>query len=370
MRRWNLFVDESGDFDNAADEVVVAALAIEVGTPGTHPLSLKRAITTIFRGVPWPPRAAEIDRPVYLALGDSLRRMRRCAAAVTDFERAADVIRARLQELSAADLREFDRAVEKEKRPGHDVVLRLDTTARRECPEEHAACRQATATALAGLTRVLGQAGAGRAPDGSPVAFIAAAAEARPGCLAQPTEPSDDRATSRYLALLGVLVGRVLAVLGRFDGPQEAYLYVLDRPIIDPRQKVPTRLLEPVVQDIVRRAVRGAHVPSVRIEVARVPRYDAEVDPRLVLADLVANRVRRTLRRESSLAGIERTLGSYCPLPMRSGVPSASHLAAAAYAHDRTDAPSEGEGASVVPIGWRRWAMEQHREWIAALGRR
>src|SRR5438876_9149080 len=90
MRHWSLLLDESGRFEDLTDDVVVAGLLVEDGTPGTGQIQVRDAVAKIVGGMPWPPKASEFTRPIALALASSERRRAKGIRGETPFEQAAD----------------------------------------------------------------------------------------------------------------------------------------------------------------------------------------------------------------------------------------------------------------------------------------
>ena len=366
VRSWGLFLDESGQFDQADDEVVIAGLLVELGAAGTHHAALRRAIVGCTSGVPWPPRAADLARPVLFAL---LVRVGRQRAGETgegpgEAEAAAEALSVRLATLAREDYRAAIRALEEGRRPPRDALLRLDRLARVQAGREWQSVRAIADTARVGLARVFAAALSQRSGGPPRHLFLVGGGETRH----EAASPADE-GTRRYLDLLELVAVRALDVIARLDGRHTIFAYVLDRGIVHPGLGVPARLHRPVVQEVFARARERVGIPGGRVmlEVVSTPRYDRQVDARLVLADLVANQLRWVMRGDPSLVTLERRLAVRVPWPARSGRPSASHIAAAGTAQERIEAVRRREAPPPWCPGARPWAVEQAEEWVRVL---
>jgi len=101
--------------------------------------------------------------------------------------------------------------------------------------------------------------------------------------------------------------------------------------------------------------------PLLRFRGERVALYDHAIEVPFVLADAFANQTRRVLGAPHlGLLAAERALRSGLGVPVRSGTPSRTHLAAAGDALRYL----RGELGELAPgLGRCDWAVEQAREW-------
>jgi len=65
---WQLFVDESGNFSDASDDVVVAGVLARGDTPGLRSEELRSALEGACPGIPWPFHTCFLNAPAYLAI--------------------------------------------------------------------------------------------------------------------------------------------------------------------------------------------------------------------------------------------------------------------------------------------------------------
>ncbi len=86
--RWHLFVDESGDFEDLATRVVVAAVALRLDRVLTRPDQLGNVLRRLAPGMPWPLHLCVVRRLSALAMAPVALRIR-AVAAVAGAERTA-----------------------------------------------------------------------------------------------------------------------------------------------------------------------------------------------------------------------------------------------------------------------------------------
>jgi hypothetical protein len=106
---------------------------------------------------------------------------------------------------------------------------------------------------------------------------------------------------------------------------------------------------------------------SVRLHAASTPDFDASVDPRIVLADFVANGARRRMRESYALRTLEAQLDAVTVGPVHSGEPPLSHVAASGWAREHIEAARRDSTTPPPPPEAKRWARDQATEWAKAL---
>jgi len=65
--RWAFYVDESGNFDDAFDDVAVAGLLLR-DSAALHPHAIRAALRRAIPLLPWPLHATFINQPAYVAM--------------------------------------------------------------------------------------------------------------------------------------------------------------------------------------------------------------------------------------------------------------------------------------------------------------
>jgi hypothetical protein len=175
--------------------------------------------------------------------------------------------------------------------------------------------------------------------------------------------PEDDR----YYELLGCVLERAASVLSSL-APCELGVRVLERSVFDPRFGKTVPLGSFHVNAVIKEL--ALKLKGVRVIPELTASFDQDVCGEFVLADFVANQSRRILSPQlSSLKGAEGEFRAHFAVPVRSGAPSRSHLAASGLARDFIETP--GSPVSAEPssrLSWqpprRRWACEQAWEWV------
>jgi hypothetical protein len=371
--RWNLFLDESGNFSDPDDEVVVAGLLVRVDIPGSHPSQIRAALEAAVPDLPWPVKASEFNRPVVFAIANYLKRRGR--AATNPLERVADELVGEITRQESGCYEAVSKALYGRQRIPYDALSRLDDLARRDW-NRYQVLRQATDASVAAIGRCIQGLGLSREGDwrlsesARDAVLLVACGETLQG---EDAAGDGDLETNRYLGLLRWTIVRAVDVVARMIGRQEVHLYVLDRDVTDTilgvRKRTPLHIrhVGPIARDVEAKCSRD-HRITVKLDA--VSRYDDRMHAALVLADFVANRTRRGLRAQpDALSAVEGQIGLEVRCCVRSGDPSASHLAAAGYAQEtieRVRTASQGTTAE-APVGARSWALEQAAEWTRVL---
>lgn len=342
---WDLFVDESGNFEDADDDATVCGLLVRAGLPGTRPPELRTSLQGVLPFLPWPFHARLYNRPAFLGI-----------VAARDDEsskRWAEAGRHAVAWFEAHSPRELAAvigALDGGKEPQHDDVVALDDALRRSDRALYRELRALRRHVYAHFEAILTELAVLAGSDRDPAIALLATGEPR-------RDDGEGGGDERYRGHLQCLLERAADVLRRRGGSHRIWVHVLTRyvhePVLDRRVPMHIRHVAPLAF-----AVSGGEV---RVAVASVPRYDDAVHPALVLADRAANRARPVLARDQALAKVETALRQALKLPVRSGHPSVSHVAA-------TGSASRYIAGEVdrMPSDARRWTVDQAEEWIAA----
>jgi len=345
MRRWRLFIDESGDFDT--DTSIVVGVLVEQPAPSWEPARLRRALEAAAPGVPWPIHGWLTRRFGMYLLWDLLEAERSGAATAESLRvcvRSCEKVR--------------DEALERlrsGREPSRQTIDAIED-AIKDAGEMHAFAGRRIAT-LEGIGRVLDAATAA----GEVALVFAALAEA-------PAESKDP-----YLHTLTTGLERAVDALAALPGSHEVRVHALGRHVLDPDLGANTPLHVRHVAACAGEAVAAAGLGRVRLVPERVAVYDIDVHPALVVADLLANRARRLVK-DRGLVDLEGRIARTLRVPVRAaGLP----LAAATGAPRVAVADARGGGAAAAddarahldaaPPPWR-WAREQAEAWIDHFG--
>jgi hypothetical protein len=204
--QWVLFLDESGQFDLPDESVCVAGLLLQADDGVARRGWLREPIERAVPWAPWPPHAAWLRRPSYVAwcLMRPEARVPEGAAAAVEFVKAAGDPAPRSVVASAA----------KGERPSWNEVAASDAWLEANGPQHLSALaaewERARGNLQAFLEHLAGQLG----PEGC---LLVAATEERGGERAS--------APDRYLALLEVALERVFAFL-RARPPEDHLVWV------------------------------------------------------------------------------------------------------------------------------------------------
>lgn len=354
---WRLFVDESGNFSDPDDEVVVAGLLLRDGAAGSDSEQIRASLQQAVPGLPWPIKASEINHPVVFALLPD-----------ADPERAR--LRVHLQGALPEDFAAASDALAEGRRLPYQAVANLDREARQR-RDEYAAFRRQSDRTIASIGRLIEQLASSESSPGGAV-FVGCGETVRG--YERETGDDSDIATCRYESLLQWLMVRAMDVLHRYEGRHRLHLHVLERHVWDRQLSMQAPLHSRHIAPLRLAAERisGGATHRVELKFDEVARYDDRAHAGLVLADFMANRARAALlRRSESLDEVEAALGLMLRCPVRSGEPGASHLAAAGAAQRLIEL---GRGGGEVTEGFpltegRRWPAEQAAQWIEVFRR-
>jgi hypothetical protein len=365
--QWGLFVDESGDFKEPEDGAVGAGILLRLDVPEVRVQAIDRDLYRAVPGFPWPLHAAHINVPVMGALA---RTARLRFASPTDashwrpnpFDAVATSAVETLEREDAPRVGRVLDALRRGERPDFDDLRKLDGLLKASGRAMHRKlqdyARQATAWILAVI---------GRLAPTSNVHLLAAtvlSGESIPGDAIPPGAEGDRADAERYFTLLQCLLGRTCDVLSRLPGPHEVAVHVANRPVDSTRGRVQFDLSH--LREMIRLATPPG-LTSVRLHAASTPDFDASVDPRIVLADFVANGARRRMRESYALRTLEAQLDAVTVGPVHSGEPPLSHVAASGWAREHIEAARRDSTTPPPPPEAKRWARDQATEWAKAL---
>lgn len=353
MTDWALYLDESGPFDDPGEAVTIAGLLVNHSRSGPSSADLDAALRRAFPEFPWPFHRAYLLQPAYVALAAAHTARRRPGRRYRgELVRAAEEAAAWLEAECPEEARAAGEALERVQEPRYEHLSRLSRRLREGRPgltgTFESAAREVWDHVRQAATLIAGPASAEE-----PRAFLAASSETRVG-------DSGPGADERYFALLQALLHRTRALLERRTGEHRVSVQVLGRSVVDPVVSGRRPLMMQDVDRVIARVMSGAP-PQLRFRAERVARFDLAIEVPFVLADAFANQTRRVLREPvRGLVAVEETLHSGLGVPVRSGAPPRTHLAAAGDALRFLT----GELDALEPGGGRRdWAVEQAREW-------
>jgi hypothetical protein len=351
MTEWALYLDESGPFEEPREAVTIAGLLVNHSRPGPSAADLDSALRRAFPEFPWPFHRAYLLQPAYVALAAAHTARRRPGRHYRgELIRAAEEAAAWLEIECAEETWAAGAALEGGREPEYEELSRLSRRLRDGRPglaaifdsvtrEVWDHVRQ-TAALIAGT------------PE-EPRAFLAVSSETRVG-------DSGPNADERYFALLRALLHRTRALLEARTGEHRVSVQVLGRSVVDPVVSGRRPLMMQDVDRVIAQVMSDAP-PLLRFRSERVARFDPTIEVPFVLADAFANQARRVLREPGLALGVvEQSLRASCGVPVRSGAPPRTHLAAAGDALRLL----RGELRDLEPGGGRHaWAVEQAREW-------
>jgi hypothetical protein len=425
IRRWNLYVDESGDFSrDDSDPAVVGLLAAEY-CKSVSVLRLKQALRQAMPEVGWPIHATYTRIPVMYAFWEEFHSENRAVSVDGWRERSGVAVEILLflEELLPESFERVKIAVEEGKDPDWDSVQKLDCSLKKVNGEFYAWCHRRKRQARSGLMRVL-EAMAAEAERNS-LWFVISAEASRgdtflkmeSGPLAanlemrgkskggrsrsrgslgsstaagnEPTIVADPAGTpasnlfplnDRYLVLLACCLQRVAHVLSTLGGEHLVAIRACRRRVA--HEILPAKVdLRP--QDVGRAAVQAtgrkdrkwlANGGSVRFVPMATHAFRANVHPCLVVADYAANEARRHVRRYIGLAKLRRRIENALAVSVSMDDRHEPSIAASGVAQQHverafTDMFSAGDACpSEGPLfepEVRLWAREQAFAWAS-----
>lgn len=278
---WQLFVDESGDFDADAP-TLVAGWLVRIDDSSELRAHLRRALDTAVPSLRYPQHANRANLLATRALELARWRRRAPGAPERPWEAAVSPALARLR--AAATHPAVAPALERIDRGGS-----MDYELLRRCSDWLSACHPTEAARLRAL-----------ADEERAAVFdtLAGLPSSEAFAIAAYDDGGEEAPSDRYLALLEAMLERVLALFRHADARVEVRAHVLVRDVQAPDFHRPIRLRAADVVRAVRAAERfpllvpdaGQPDPRVRI-VPEVPsEFAPTAHPGLVFADWIANR--------------------------------------------------------------------------------
>ncbi len=341
--QWDIYVDESGNFAKPTDDVICAGLLVHRRRCAFTKARIRSTLESTTPELPWPFHAAHFDIPFFIGLAalhqrDTERVKKTFSKNILAALPALEAFIANDAAMMAlfvqysigsmptpTQLRQADRQFEKHDIVSHRAFLNRSRNISR---------------VINRTLRILHEEHLPGAVNGTHV-FVAGETH----CGAAYVLPYGARAwTSRYNVLLASLVKRVSQALERMPGEHVVDATVLERDARD----AATGIVTPMRREQVEAVARSASC-AVTVRVREVPAYRDGMDPALVLADFIAYTARPLLRKNTTLSETEHAIHKRVGLPVSSGDPARSHLAAE---------PALGTGGDV-----RAWAREANEQW-------
>lgn len=336
-RRWTIFIDESGDFDAPGAAVAIAGILL-AETSETSADALRRGLERALPDIPWPPHAAHVNQTAWVAVILADQACNPPAPGAPPAALAAREAVAEFSRHSPVDLGQVQADLRLGRRPDFAAIKRLSKHLRDTLP---VLARRIDGFALEAWAQVRAVA-ARLAADAD--ASLLASGEAWAGAVGSGPD-------ERYFGLLEATLSRAVHLLCRRRTPDRLGVRALERDVHEPAIDEPIPLLPRHLGEVARR-LPSEGTSVVRVVPEHVCRYDRRVDIRFVLADFAANRARRVLGdARLPLVEAEHLLGDV-GLPVRSGTPPRTHLAAAG-----------ALGQPAAPPRACQWAREQAEEW-------
>ena len=381
MKDWHLFLDESGDFGSGDDpgdaRVCVAGLLVQEGNHRDLALALREAFEAVAPHVPYPMHATDLRLPSGHLDGwlrtEAARRSRHWAGVALDATEVA--VRGAIERRNLPGLRALVAGAASGSRVRREVLVTANAELVRELPPHHEALRRLGRDVDGLVTLVLGELVRGLGPDRCHV--LAAADD-----LAEWPEglPPGDR----YLRTLTVLFERIYALLRGGADLHRVVVWPAGRDI-----DYGSLGRAPLTQLAVRRCLadaarfplacpKYASQDGLQVSVGAPARYNAAVDPGIVVADWLANRLRHCLG-ASSWGTLRTSFAREVPIPIEAAPRVCATAVLPAMAGD--GAPAEairlafrsigGAGGQIPPVvqSDRTWSGDQAQRWVDLAGR-
>ncbi len=366
MREWSLHVDESGNFDDPEEVVLVAGAMFHEPVTRRGDEILRAALKRMDPLIPYPPHATELALIAWWVaawrFADPSVRVSHPARAHLD--RASEVVE---RNAARPELATFTAALAAERRPSYEATRAASDWLARNEPGVAARLRALTRQAEIDYQHLGEELQRRFGPDG---AFVVAAMD--PGRAHAITTETGDR----YLSLLVVLFERIFAVLRARPAERHvvrvtAAVRHVSVPLVGRRPLRPQDL-----GDCVRRAERfaldppsGPVDPFIRVVPGTTPRYDQNAPPGIVLADFVARGLRhavRDLSQQWSTAEARAERGVRFPASVVPRVtPGGARCpTVAAVGEPRARVALAFAGGVVPPAAGNTWMDQQADAWI------
>lgn len=350
VRRWRLYVDESGDFSDRDARCAVLGLLVEDGAEGFEHARLERALRAAAPDVPWPIHAWLTRKPAMYLLWPLL------AAEKTD----AVPPRAHAEALSWA----------LHAHPGATGAYEAAMARLRRGRDPRLEDLETLQSALARASYLAPYTRARRATREALARVAAAAAQRSAASLAFVADAGYDGDGDRYLDALTGLFERLTDALGAFEGAHEVRAHVLGRSVEEPTlgKRVPLHVRH--VAACASAAGAALSQRQVRVVPEVVSRFDASTDAALVLADHQVNRVAPLAARAEALRALLASIVDTARMP--ASLEGLTLAAAAGTPREVVTRARERELASYAEARRRLdqtpdprpWADEQALEWV------
>lgn len=372
VREWQLFIDETGDFDDPYASVAVVGWLVQHRELPRFDADLRSALAKVVPDAAWPPHAADLNLPIVQPI------LTRVFGAVTSdadaWVRSVPGVWERLQGLEHEAVRKVVALAEQRKMApykdlanANEVVKRLDPSLFRSFTAQRERRMAHMRDLLSHLGEVFGPGESWLVGAGMP-----------------PVGDDDTPKDERYLPLLETLFCRVFALLRSDDGDRhEVRVHVARRRVKPNGGPLTLTLRIQDVGDCVRRAERfpvlapepGKPDARVRIVPHSVSRYDTNVRPGIVIADFAANRLRWPMSTARSWHELQANSVTQVALPVtapaRRDVGASPLPALAAHGLPEQAIHGAAEKAQVLEVPWTPpgWTTDQARQWVAAVAR-
>lgn len=360
MGTWQLFVDESGDFESATCDLAVVGFLLQGYASPQLSALLRQSVERIFPGIPYPPHAAHHNCASSL-LWAPVRGATPPGTSERFHQRTAAAVRLALEATSpaAADFRDAVARSDAPRRLDLGRARDFDRWLAGSAPAAHqsvvAEADQQRADFVDFLDAQLGRTTAARS-----AAVVAAWRGAAAGHAS---------ANATYHELYETLIERALAFVATRDSESQLWVHVAKREGGDDASR---RGLESAQKAAASHPMLDRARSRPAIQVASLQRYDHGVHAGVVVADFAANRLRgRVLGHargwdevaRSCRATIGLAPGARCEL-----LSAADNLPAITPAGDARAAIRDAAAgaAATIPAG-PRWAREQVQSWLAAI---
>ncbi len=376
---WNLYVDESGKFEQPRQAVVVAGLLQRPSGAGPTSNAIRKCLWEAAPDVPWPLHANRLRFPVLLALAVEARRelpvpppagaqrVSRDAGLDALADRAITLLREsepdlleKVREILRGPHR-YERKHEKgsaKRRSKKNVPDRADlrylnNRLSERDPRLYAELSARMRRLNALVEQILAKAQSESFPGQLPTGMLVVCGEHHDGDAIPAGTVDDSYGSERYDNVLAGTFRRLHELLEHLGGRHLVWLHVLERRRVDDSLGPDVKVhVNPKHVGAVADGVCGDDPDdNIRLLPGSAPRFDSRVDPLLVLADFAANRCLHVLRsRRIRLRRAETVLRKQIGAVLRVGSPPLPAIAAV-------------RGEPCPDGGGRRWAEEQAAEW-------
>ena len=374
VRRWDLYIDESGKFNDSSDTAIIGAVA---SCGSDDPVVLARFRETVRRSaplVPWPFHRWLATKAVMYPLwrqqrpevdvGDTLEEACRGALAIWEEKcpRTLSNVRDCIDDGDEPSSEDLDKLKTRLKVEANSTWEILEARSQRVC-----------ATLGECFRSVASVDGGTEGCESSVVSFLVGEST---------TGDAEEGEGDRYLNMLTGLLERVGDVFSRLDGQQVITIHPATRWVRHPR--IPGRhdLSRAHIKDACERIEHNFEGESesgrrrIRFSIGKIWRYDDKVAPGIVMADSVANYLFREVNHlaeptssgdygdDDELSGLHQCVSDYFGFPMKSGDPKLSHASATGRARAIVNGGRHGSCTTTcAEYDETGWAIQQANQW-------